>query len=197
MSDVTNIVIAGVGGQGTILASRLLGMIALENGLDIKVSEVHGMSQRGGSVITYVRFGTKVHAPIVEEGEADFLIAFEKLEAARWLHMIKRGGILIMNSQQIPPSTVLSGTDTYPTDISEKLKAIKEISIYEIDALEIAKDSGFSRAANVALMGTFAAVSNLPYESFVKSLKIILNNRYVEENLQAFKKGYEGVRSTI
>lgn len=194
MNKVTNIIIAGVGGQGIILASRILGGIATELGYDIKVSEVHGMSQRGGSVITYVRYGNKVYAPIVEEGEANYLIAFEKLEAARWVHMLAKDGVIIMNTQQILPSTVLSGRMEYPLDISSRLNSIKDIKIYEIDALKIAKDSGFIRAANVALMGAFAAVSNLPYESFTKSLEIILRGRSIQENMSAFKKGYESVK---
>lgn len=195
MSEVTNIVIAGVGGQGTILASRLLGQIAMDSGLDIKVSEVHGMSQRGGSVITYVRFGEKVYSPLVEEGEADFLIAFEPLEAVRWLPMLKKNGTIITNTGKIEPSTVLSGRAIYPTDIVERLKSIKEIKVYEIDALKIAKDVDFIRAANVALMGAFAAVSNLSYESFIKSLEIILNGRSIKENMLAFEKGYESVKN--
>ena len=194
MSDITNIVIAGVGGQGIILASRLLGLIAMKLDLDIKVSEVHGMSQRGGSVITYVRYGREVFAPIIEEGEADFLLAFESLEAVRWLHLLKKDGTIIMNSQQIPPSTVLSGSMTYPNNVSERLSSFTDISIYEINALEIAKDSGFIRAANVALMGAFAAVSSLPYELFIESLEIILNGRFLDENMKAFKQGYESVR---
>lgn len=194
MSMVTNIVIAGVGGQGTILASRLLGQLAMELGMDIKISEVHGMSQRGGSVVTYVRFGEKVLSPIVEEGEADYLLAFERLEAARFIHMLKKDGMLVMNSQEIMPATVASGRAAYPDDISAKLRSFSEITVYEIDALRIAIDSGFIRAANVALMGAFAAVTNLPYELFIKSLETILNGRHMEENMKAFVQGYEKVR---
>ncbi|MCL1831126.1 MAG: indolepyruvate oxidoreductase subunit beta [Oscillospiraceae bacterium] len=194
MSDVTGVVIAGVGGQGIILASRLLAETAMDIGLDVKVSEVHGMSQRGGSVITYVRYGRKVYAPLVEVAEADYLISFECLETARWLSMLKDGGTIVMNSQQIAPSTVLANQAVYPSDISARLNEITDISVFEIDALRIAKDSGFIRAANVALMGAFAAVSNLPYESLEKSLERILEGRRLEENMFCFRKGYESVR---
>jgi len=194
MNQVTNIVISGVGGQGTILASRIFGQIAMDNGLDIKVSEVHGMSQRGGSVITYVRYGKEIFSPIVEEGEADYLLAFESLEAIRWLHLLKKGGTVIMSTQQIMPSVVLSGVAEYPKDIAEKLEQFKDISIIGIDALKIAKDLNFIRAANVALIGAFAAVSDLPYESFTKSLEIILNGRNIRENMSAFEEGYNSVR---
>ena len=192
MNSVTNIVIAGVGGQGSILASRLLGRIAINSGFDIKVSEVHGMSQRGGSVITYVRYGEKVYAPLVEEGEADYLIAFEQLEAARWLHMLKNDGIIVMSSQQIDPAPVLSGNAEYPSGISEKLKSTG-VKVYEIDAFGIAKELGFVRASNVVILGAFTAVAKLPFDMCKESLESVLASRYVEQNLEAFQRGYNEI----
>ena len=139
--NTTNIMIVGVGGQGSLLASNLLGSLLLDEGYDVKVSEVHGMSQRGGSVVTYVRFGDKVYSPIVTEGEADFILSFEKLEAARWAACLKKGGRIIVNTQQIDPMPVLIGAATYPENALDTLKA-EGIQVDALDALSIANAAG-------------------------------------------------------
>ncbi|MCL2539160.1 MAG: indolepyruvate oxidoreductase subunit beta [Oscillospiraceae bacterium] len=193
MSAVTSIIIAGVGGQGTIVAGKLLGDAALRKGLDVKVSEVHGMAQRGGSVVTYVRYGEKVYSPMTEAGGADFLIAFEELEAARWLWLLKKGGVAVIDSHRIAPASVTAGTSEYPTDISERLSEF-DIELYRVDAFALAKEAGFIKAANVALMGAFAAVSDLGYETCAKSIESVLPGRFLAENIKAFKSGYDSAR---
>ena len=132
-----NIMIVGVGGQGTLLTSRILGGITLDAGYDVKLSEVHGMAQRGGSVVTFVRYGEKVAEPIVEEGQADVLIAFETLEALRYAHFLKKDGVLVVNTQRIEPITVVTGAAEYPENIVEGLE--QEHTVYKIDAMEEAK----------------------------------------------------------
>ena len=141
MNNVKSIMIVGVGGQGTLLASRLLGNALIECGYDVKVSEVHGMSQRGGSVVTYVRYGDKVYSPIIEKGEADVILAFEQLEAARWLAYLKQGGKVLVNTQQIDPMPVITGAMQYPQGLVEKIKE-KGINITSIDALSLAEQAG-------------------------------------------------------
>jgi len=194
MDKLTSIIVAGVGGQGTILAGRLLGDVALRKGLDVKVSEVHGMSQRGGSVVTYVRYGEKVYSPMTEAGEADYLIAFEELEAARWINLLKKGGVAVVDCNRIPPAPVLAGTAEYPDGIPERLAGF-DIGFYRVDALTLAKEAGFTKAANVALMGAFAAVSELGYETCIKSIEYVLSGRFLDENIRAFRAGYDSARS--
>ncbi len=193
MNKTTSVIIAGVGGQGTILASKLLGTVAMDEGLDVKVSEVHGMSQRGGSVITYVRYSDQVFSPVTEAGEADYLIAFEELEAARWLPMLKKGGTIVVNSQHIDPAPVLAGVEKYPSDILDYFKN-NDIRYFSVDALGLAKEGGFMKAANVVLMGAFAAVSGFSLEAFQKSLVKNIPERFLEGNEKAFMLGYDSVR---
>ena len=190
----TSIIIAGVGGQGTILASKLLGDIALREGLDVKVSEVHGMSQRGGSVVSYVRYGERVYSPLTDAGEADYLIAFEELEAARWLPLLKPGGTAVVNKFRIAPAPVLSGAAVYPDKIFERIAQLN-VKLYEVDAFALAKAAGFIRAANVALMGAFAAVAKLDYKTCLISIETALSGRFLDENIKAFTAGYDSVRS--
>jgi indolepyruvate ferredoxin oxidoreductase, beta subunit len=147
-----NIVLAAVGGQGALLASRILGSLAQEMDYDVKVSEVHGMSQRGGSVVTYVKFGRKVHSPIVEKGTADILLAFEKLEGARYVDYLKEGGTMIVNTQEIAPMPVIVGQLPYPKLLFEEIKNIN-IKFMPVDALSLAKDAGNIKAVNVVLIG--------------------------------------------
>ncbi|MBQ1242855.1 MAG: indolepyruvate oxidoreductase subunit beta, partial [Clostridia bacterium] len=146
----TNIMIVGVGGQGTLLASKLLGRLLLKRGYDVKVSEVHGMSQRGGSVVTYVRYGEKVYSPVVDKGEADVIISFEMLEAARWVEYLKKGGTIVTNTQQINPMPVIIGAAEYPQNLAEKI-AEKGINIEAFDALSLAEEAGTSKAVNLVL----------------------------------------------
>ena len=153
--NTKNIMIVGVGGQGSLLASKLLGSLLTDEGFDVKVSEVHGMSQRGGSVVTYVRFGDKVYSPVISEGEADVIVSFEKIEAARHLACLKKGGKIIVNTQEIDPMPVITGAAEYPTDIIDEMKS-KGVCVDAIDALELAKQAGNSKSVNIVLMGRVA-----------------------------------------
>ena len=186
---VKSVMIVGVGGQGTLLASRILGGVLIEKGYDVKVSEVHGMSQRGGSVVTYVRFGDKVFSPVIEKGEADLIISFERLESARWLPYLKKGGKMIVNDQRIDPMPVITGVAEYPQGIIEAITAA-EVDITAIDALSLAEEAGNTKAVNVVLMGTLA--KNMDIESAVWE-KVIRENvppKFTELNLKAFDLGY-------
>ncbi len=150
-----NIMIVGVGGQGSLLASRILGRAALDSGYDVKVSEVHGMSQRGGSVVTYVRYGDNIGSPVICRGEADVILSFEELEAARWLDCLRDGGVIITSTQQINPMPVVAGAAVYPDSLTDKLRA-KNIKVIAEDALAIAEKGGSAKASNVALIGLAA-----------------------------------------
>lgn len=184
-----NIVIVGVGGQGTLLASKILGNIACSLGRDVKVSEVHGMSQRGGSVITYVRMGDKVHSPLIEQKGADYLMAFEELEALRAFPHLKENGTLIMNSQQILPLPVMLGAAEYPQDIAENLEN-SSAEVISVDALGIARQAGNERAVNTVLMGVLAA--KLPFEKQLwhDALAACLPEKFLKANMAAFEAGY-------
>ena len=151
-NSVKNIMIVGVGGQGTLLASKLLGYVLMQQGYDVKVSEVHGMSQRGGSVVTYVRFGDKVYSPVIDKGEADYILSFEKLEALRWLEYLKTGGQIITNTQEVDPMPVITGAMQYPDNIIEKLEAAGA-KVDAKDFLSIAEEAGSAKAVNIVLMG--------------------------------------------
>lgn len=185
-----NIMIVGVGGQGTLLASRILGQTAVLEGYDVKVSEVHGMSQRGGSVVTYVRYGEQVHSPIVEKGSADVILAFEELEAYRWIEYLKPEGTLIVNTQKKDPMPVITGAMEYPKNILDTLKQ-KGIKTVTVNALEKAIDAGTAKATNVVLMGVFAAHSPIKREQFEEALKATVPPKFLEVNQKAFALGYE------
>ncbi len=184
-----SIMIVGVGGQGTLLTSRILGSALLDCGYDVKVSEVHGMSQRGGSVVTYVRYGEKVSSPIIEKGEADIILAFEKLEAARWLEYLKPDGKIIVNSQQIDPMPVVIGTTEYPEDVIGAVKAAGA-DVDVIDALSLAVEAGNAKAVNVVLIGAMAKSTSLDKEVWIKALKDNVPPKFLELNLKAFEMGY-------
>ncbi len=183
-----NVMIVGVGGQGTLLASRVLGNTVINEGYDVKVSEVHGMSQRGGSVVTYVKYGDKVYSPIIDEGEADVILAFELLEAYRALPYLKKGGKLIVNAQQIDPMPVITGAATYPADIAEKLSAAVDTTV--VEAVSLAEQAGNIKAVNVVLMGVLAKTSEIPYENWVNIIKATVPPKFLEVNLKAFDLGY-------
>ena len=151
-NSVKNIMIVGVGGQGTLLASKLLGYVLMQQEYDVKVSEVHGMSQRGGSVVTYVRFGDKVYSPVIDKGEADYILSFEKLEALRWIEYLKIGGQIITNTQEVDPMPVITGAMQYPDNIIEKLEAAGA-KVDAKDFLSIAEEAGSAKAVNIVLMG--------------------------------------------
>ena len=152
-----SIMIVGVGGQGTLLASRILGSVIQGAGQDVKVSEVHGMSQRGGSVVTYIKYGEKVYSPVIEKGQADIIVSFEQLEAARWLSYLKNGGTIITNTQKISPMPVITGAAEYPDGLIDKIKD-KGINVISVDALSAAEQAGSAKAVNVALMGVLSKV---------------------------------------
>ena len=183
-----NIMIVGVGGQGTLLASRILGSAVIGEGYDVKVSEVHGMSQRGGSVVTYVKYGDKVYSPIIDKGEADVILAFELLEAYRALPYLKKGGRIIVNAQRIDPMPVITGAMEYPEDIAKKLSAVADVTV--VDALSLAKEAGNIKAVNVALIGLMASTSEIGYDSWIKTLESTVPQKFLEVNKKAFDLGY-------
>ena len=187
----TSIMIVGVGGQGSLLASRLLGTLLTDEGYDVKVSEVHGMSQRGGSVVTYVRFGEKVYAPIVTEGECDFIISFEKLEAVRYAGCLRRGGKIIVNTQEIDPMPVITGAAEYPENVLDELKA-RGFDVDDFDALAPAMEAGSAKAVNIVLMGHFAKHTEIPKERWIKALEKVVKPQFLDMNLKAFDLGYNG-----
>ncbi|KUG03180.1 indolepyruvate oxidoreductase subunit iorb [hydrocarbon metagenome] len=186
--QVTDILIVGVGGQGTLLTSRILADVAVQMGYDVKVSEVHGMAQRGGSVVTQVRYGKKVYSPIIKKGDADILLAFEKLEAARWLDYLKSDGMVIINDERVDPLPVMSGKVKYPEDIVDKIKNMVP-NTRLINATEIASQCGNTRAANVVLVGVLAAVAGLPVQEMKKAIRALVPEKAVDINLKAFDEG--------
>ena len=189
-----NIMIVGVGGQGTLLASRILGNAVIQKGYDVKVSEVHGMSQRGGSVVTYVKFGDVVHSPIIDKGEADIILAFERLEAYRALPWLKKGGVMIVNDQQINPMPVITGAADYPENILGKLVEASDDFGFDnmifIDALRFAREAGNAKAVNVVLIGELAKNTEISYEEWVEAIKATVPPKFLEANLKAFDLGY-------
>ena len=189
MSKTTSIMIVGVGGQGSLLASKLLGRLLVDEGYDVKVSEVHGMSQRGGSVVTYVRFGEKVYSPIVTPGEADFIISFEKLEAARYAPFLKADGKIIVNTQEIDPMPVIIGAAEYPKDVLSELSA-KGLSVEALDALTPAIEAGSAKAVNIVLMGRFAKYFDIPCEKWITAIENTVNPKFAQMNKKAFLLGF-------
>ena len=185
-----NIMIVGVGGQGTLLASRILGAAAIEAGQQVKLSEVHGMSQRGGSVVTYVKYGEQVNSPVIEPGEADMIIAFEELEAYRSLPYLKKEGVLIVNTQKTMPMPVITGAMKYPESILETIEE-KGIKVIACDALKLAIEAGNIKSVNVALIGVMAKQSPLGKDIWDKALKTAVPAKFLEVNQKAFMLGYE------
>ena len=184
-----NIMIVGVGGQGTLLTSRILGGLAIGAGYDVKLSEVHGMAQRGGSVVTFVRYGENVYEPIVEEGQADIIIAFEKLEAMRYAHFLKKDGALIINDWRIDPMPVVIGAAEYPENIIENLK--KEYNVYSVNATEEAKQLGNSRVFNLIVLGVAAKHMDFSQQQWHDVIKNTVPPKTVELNIKAFNVGYQ------
>ena len=183
-----NIMIAGVGGQGTLLASKLLGSLLIGQGYDVKVSEVHGMAQRGGSVVTYVRYGERVASPIIDRGEADILVAFELLEAARWAEYLRPEGVLIANTQQILPMPVITVAAVYPEDLAERMREGCGRAVL-VDALAPAEEAGSAKAVNVVLMGILSTVLGIPEAAWMAALERQLKPALVEMNKKAFYIG--------
>ena len=184
-----SIMIVGVGGQGSLLASKLLGRLLVDEGYDVKVSEVHGMSQRGGSVVTYVRYGDRVNSPIVTTGEADFIISFEKLEAARYAEFLKKNGRIIVNTQEIDPMPVIVGSAKYPSDVLDELKQ-KGVQIEALDALTLANTAGSSKAVNIVLMGRAAKYFDIPYDKWIAAIENTVAPKFIEMNKKAFELGF-------
>ncbi|MBE6532129.1 MAG: indolepyruvate oxidoreductase subunit beta [Ruminococcaceae bacterium] len=183
-----NIMIVGVGGQGSLLASKLLGNLLADEGYEVKVSEVHGMSQRGGSVVTYVRYGDKVYSPIIDKGEADFIISFEKIEAARYAEFLKKGGKIIVNTQEIEPMPVITGAAEYPSDALDKLAAAG-IEVDALDALTPASEAGSPKAVNIVLMGRLSKYMDISEEKWLGAIRKSVNPKFVEMNERAFALG--------
>ncbi|MBR5579541.1 MAG: indolepyruvate oxidoreductase subunit beta [Lachnospiraceae bacterium] len=189
-TQTKNIMIVGVGGQGTLLTSRILGGITQDAGYDVKLSEVHGMAQRGGSVVTFVRYGEKVAEPIVEEGQADILIAFEMLEAKRYAHFLKPDGAMVVNLWRIDPITVVTGAAEYPENIVEDLE--KEHKVYKIDAMKEALALGNSKVFNIIVLGMAARHMDFSKEAWLKVIENTVPPKTVEINKKAFLLGFEG-----
>lgn len=187
---IKNIMIVGVGGQGALLASKTLGQVLLDAGYDIKVSEVHGMSQRGGSVVTYVRYGEKVYSPIIDKGEADFIVSFEMLEAARYTQYLKKGGQMVVNSQQIDPMPVITGAAKYPENLEQKMKD-EGINVDAIDCLSLAEKAGTSKAVNIVLMGRLSKYMDFSEEAWLKAIEKLVKPQFLEMNKKAFSLGRE------
>ena len=183
-----NIMIVGVGGQGSLLASKLLGHLLLTEGYDVKVSEVHGMIQRGGSVVTYVRFGEKVYSPVIDRGEADFIVSFEKLEAARYVEYLKEGGRIVVNTQEIDPMPVIIGAMDYPKDLIGKMQELG-IQVDAMDCLALANEAGSAKAVNLVLMGRLSRYFEIPEEKWMKAIEECVPPKFVELNKKAFALG--------
>ncbi len=184
-----NIMVVGVGGQGTLLTSRIIGKTALNAGYDVKLSEVHGMAQRGGSVVTFVRYGNKVYEPVCEEGSVDFLISFERLEALRYAHFLKPDGVMIVNDTRIDPMTVVIGAKEYPEGILEGLS--KNHKLYTIDAGKIASELGNSKVTNSVVLGLAARHIGFSENEWLETLKNTVPPKTIEINTLAFTAGYE------
>ena len=192
MADTKSIMIVGVGGQGTLLASRILGNVAISQGFDVKVSEVHGMSQRGGSVVTYVKYGDSVSSPIIDKGEADIILAFEKLEALRALPYLKKDGTIVMNDRAIAPMPVITGAAEYPGGIVEELKS--NVKTFAIDALDLSLKAGSQKAVNVVLIGVLAGHMETDKQVWLDTIKQTVPPKFTELNLKAFELGFAAAK---
>lgn len=184
-----NIMVVGVGGQGTLLTSRIIGKTALQAGYDVKLSEVHGMAQRGGSVVTYVRYGNAVNEPTVEEGDVDVILSFERLEAMRYAHFLKKGGVLVVNDCRIDPMTVTIGAAEYPENILEELQ--KQYTVYAINGDKIAQELGNSKVLNSVVLGLAAQHMEFSKEQWLDVLSSTVPPKTVAINTAAFEAGYE------
>lgn len=186
--DTKNIMIVGVGGQGSLLASKLLGHLLLTQGYDVKVSEVHGMSQRGGSVVTFVRYGDRVASPVIDKGQADAIVSFELLEAARWLEYLKPGGRIVTNTQRIDPMPVITGTAQYPEGLVEKLDELG-VRVDAMDCLALAEEAGNAKAVNLVLLGRLSHYFDFPEEAWQEAIEACVPAKFLELNRKAFALG--------
>ena len=183
-----NIMIVGVGGQGSLLASKLLGHLLLAEGYDVKVSEVHGMSQRGGSVVTYVRFGEKVYSPVIDKGQADFIVSFELLEAARYIEYLKPEGHIVVNTQQIDPMPVITGAAEYPLFLIDKMREAGA-EVDAMDCLALANEAGSSKAVNLVLMGRLSRHFDIAEEKWIQAIEECVPEKFIALNKKAFALG--------
>ena len=192
ITNITNIMMVGVGGQGSLLASRILGGVALKLNYDVKASEVHGMSQRGGSVVTYLKYGDKVYSPVICKGEADIILAFEQLEALRWLPYLKKDGLMITSTHKVNPAPVISGAIEYPKDIVKTI-ADTGIRVIDVDAFSLATQAGTDKAANVVIIGILAKImkDSIDKDVYIEALREEINPRLFDVNLAAFNLGYD------
>ena len=186
----TSLMIVGVGGQGTLLASKLLGRLLMNEGYDVKVSEVHGTSQRGGSVVTYVKYGDKVYSPVITDGEADYIVSFEKIEAARYISCLKKGGKIIVNTQEIDPMPVIIGNAQYPSDVLDAVSGAG-VGVDKLDALSLAEQAGSAKAVNIVLMGRLAKYLDIAREKWEEAVAQTVPEKFRELNLKAFGLGYD------
>ena len=186
--ETKNIMIVGVGGQGSLLASKLLGHLLLTQGYDVKVSEVHGMAQRGGSVVTYVRYGSRVASPVIDEGQADFIVSFEVLESARWLPFLKKGGQIVTNTQQIDPMPVVTGAMAYPENLVEKMRSAGA-KVDAMDCVKLAGEAGSVKAVNLVLLGRLSHYFDFPQEVWQKAITECVPEKFLEMNRKAFALG--------
>ncbi|MCQ2590588.1 MAG: indolepyruvate oxidoreductase subunit beta [Treponema sp.] len=185
---IKNIMIVGVGGQGALLASKTLGQVLLDAGYDVKVSEVHGMSQRGGSVVTYVRYGDKVYSPIIDKGEADFIVSFEMLEAARYVEYLKKDGQIVVNTQQIDPMPVITGAAKYPENLDKTMKDAG-IKVDAVDCLSLAEEAGTAKSVNIVLMGRLSKYMDFSEDAWLKAIEKLVKPQFLEMNKKAFALG--------
>lgn len=189
MTDTINVLIVGVGGQGTLFAGKVIGEVAEKSGLTVKQSEVHGMAQRGGSVVTYVRIGDQVISPLIEKGEADLIVAFEQLEALRWIEFLKPNGIVIVNEQMISPMPVIIGAAKYPADVFDRLDRAG-VQTVRVDAPAIAARSGNPKAVNIVLLGMLAKRLPMTRELWLDAIAAKSPAAFVTANQEAFNKGW-------
>jgi len=186
--DTTSILVVGVGGQGTLLTARVLGHLLTSEGHDVKISEIHGMAQRGGSVVTHIRYGEKVYSPIIEPAGADIVIGFEKMEALRWLHYLKPNGKMIVNEQEILPMPVISGDAEYPKDIVPRLREAC-LNLYILDAVSVAEKLGNTRVFNTVILGVLARFMGIEMESWTEAIRHTVPDKFLDLNLKAFELG--------
>ena len=190
MKKTGNILFCGVGGQGILLASEITSSALIMAGLDVKKSEVHGMAQRGGSVVAHLRYGEKVYSPLIEPGSADISVAFEVLEALRYLPYLNKESKVIVNTQKILPSPVSTGVDTYPPDVIDQLRH-KGLAVFPVDAFEIARNAGETRAVNMVLVGALSAFLPVGEDIFLRVIEERIPEKIRKVNTEAFLKGKE------
>jgi len=194
MAEVFSVFITGVGGQGILLASKVLSEVARLSGADVKKSEVHGMAQRGGSVVGHVKFGPVVHSPIIAKGEADVILAFEKLEVMRHIEALKPGGKIVVNDQEIPPAPVAAGLMDYPEDIWDRIKAVAS-DAKKIDGAKLAREAGTVRATNIVLLGALSEYLSFSDDLWLEAIKICVPPKFLDINVGAFKAGQKAIEA--